>query len=120
MVSLYIFLYLFPGQAVASLHFSVVRSLIHHIPVPLLVGPSNCDKTFLAKLYLAILGLDTHSVYNLLTPAKAATILGQSLAFVLNDPKKAETVEYILNKVTLLTKYLYYIRTRIKMLSTTV
>ena len=69
------------------------------MPVPVLVGQSNTNKSFTSKVAACLVGLHRNAVYNDLTPAKCVSLLGRSLFFIYNDPKDSGVLQTLITKV---------------------
>ena len=87
------------GTVLAALHYADVKQLFHQVPVPVLVGQPNTNKTFISKVTAALLGLTTDALFNDLTMAKSIPLLGKSLFFVFNDPSNADVLKTLITKV---------------------
>jgi hypothetical protein len=90
----------FLGIVVAALHYQQVKTSFHQVPVPILIGQPNTNKTFLSKVTVALLGLSRDAVFNDLTMAKSVDLLGKSLFFVFNDPSNADVLKTLITKVS--------------------
>ena len=88
-----------PGCALSAIHYQHVQRLYTNVPVPVLVGQSNTNKSFVSKVGASLLGLHRNAVYNYLTPAKCVSLLGRSLWFIYNDPKDSEVLQTLITKV---------------------
>ena len=93
---------LFSGVAVMATNYQQVKKVFHQVPVPMLVGQPNTNKTFLSKVCAAMMGgLHRSALYQDLTMARMAELLGKASFFIYNDPEKAEILKTLISKVSI-------------------
>lgn len=76
-----------------------MKETFHQLPLPVLIGPPNTNKTFLGSVALSLIGLHERGMFNGLTLAKSVDLLGRMPFFVFNDPDSPEVLKLLITKV---------------------
>lgn len=83
-----------------AVHYKTLKDIFHQMPMTILMGQPNTCKSLLAKATAALVGgLHRNAVFSDMSQARAGTLLGQGLFFVLNDPDNSEVLKKLITKV---------------------